>query len=153
MSIRAIASLSEFQTVIRQPKLTVVDFFAQWCGPCKAIAPQVQRMAEAKPNVNFIKVDVDQAGDVAAEYRIRAMPTFMFFKDGNKLHTFEGADVQQLSHFVSLYDTPVAPKIPSQQELEQMKPKDLLSLMQAHHISANGALEKSELIAEINKHR
>lgn len=153
MAVRAVTSLSEFQAIIRQPKLTVVDFFATWCGPCKAIAPHIHKLAESKPNVNFLKVDVDQAGDVAADYRIRAMPTFMFFKDGQKLQSFEGADFNQVLQLVQQYETVAPPKIPSNEELERMKPKELLSLMQAHHINSNGMLEKSELIAEIVKYR
>jgi thioredoxin 1 len=82
MSVAHIASLAEFKTVIAASRLTVVDFFAKWCGPCKQIAPHIEKLAKEKPNVSFVKVDVDEAQEVAAEYRIRAMPTFMLFKGG-----------------------------------------------------------------------
>ena len=60
----------------------MIDFHAQWCGPCKMIAPQVEAMDKEMADVCFLKVDVDEAEDVAAEYSITAMPTFIFLKNG-----------------------------------------------------------------------
>lgn len=62
----------------------VVDFFATWCGPCKQIAPHVGKLSETYPNVRFIQVDVDKVRSVAQEMQIRAMPTFVLFKDGQQ---------------------------------------------------------------------
>ena len=66
-------------------KLVVIDFFATWCGPCKMISPKIEAMAGEMSNVVFIKVDVDEAEDVAQEYNISAMPTFVFLKNGQKV--------------------------------------------------------------------
>ena len=66
-------------------KLVVIDFFATWCGPCKMIAPKIEQMAGSMANVVFLKVDVDEAEDVAQEYNISAMPTFIFLKNGAKV--------------------------------------------------------------------
>ncbi|OJJ54455.1 hypothetical protein ASPSYDRAFT_49580 [Aspergillus sydowii CBS 593.65] len=63
----------------------VVDFFATWCGPCKAIAPVVGKLSETYTNVRFIQVDVDKARSIAQEHEIRAMPTFVLYKDGKLL--------------------------------------------------------------------
>ncbi|KAI9037523.1 thioredoxin family protein [Aspergillus affinis] len=63
----------------------VVDFFATWCGPCKAVAPVVGKLSETYPNVRFIQVDVDKVRSVAQELQVRAMPTFVLFKDGQPL--------------------------------------------------------------------
>ena len=63
-------------------KLVVVDFFATWCGPCKAIAPFIADLEPQMENVVFLKVDVDEAEDAAVEYDISAMPTFKFIKNG-----------------------------------------------------------------------
>ncbi|PWY75384.1 thioredoxin-domain-containing protein [Aspergillus heteromorphus CBS 117.55] len=63
----------------------VVDFFATWCGPCKAVAPVVGKLSETYPNVRFIQVDVDKVRSVAQELQVRAMPTFVLYKDGSPL--------------------------------------------------------------------
>ncbi|KAL4871468.1 hypothetical protein BDV12DRAFT_28971 [Aspergillus spectabilis] len=63
----------------------VVDFFATWCGPCKAIAPVVGKLSETYTDVKFIQVDVDKARSIAQEHEIRAMPTFVLYKDGKRL--------------------------------------------------------------------
>ncbi|ODV91411.1 hypothetical protein CANCADRAFT_3115 [Tortispora caseinolytica NRRL Y-17796] len=90
--ISEITSADAFKSAIASDKLTVVDFFATWCGPCKAIAPVVDKMSEEFTDAVFIKVDVDQLGDIAAEYGVRAMPTFMLFKNGEKIETVVGAN-------------------------------------------------------------
>ncbi|KKZ62712.1 thioredoxin 1 [[Emmonsia] crescens] len=71
--------------------LIVIDCFATWCGPCKAIAPKLVEFSEAYPNVGFYKVDVDECPDIAQELGVRAMPTFIFFKDGQKVDEVLGA--------------------------------------------------------------
>ncbi|PLB37229.1 thioredoxin family protein [Aspergillus candidus] len=63
----------------------VVDFFATWCGPCKAVAPVVGKLSETYSDVRFIQVDVDKLKTVATELEVRAMPTFVLFKDGKAL--------------------------------------------------------------------
>ncbi|XP_029470932.1 thioredoxin H-type-like isoform X2 [Rhinatrema bivittatum] len=66
-------------------KLVVVDFSASWCGPCQTMAPHFEMMSEKhKESVVFLKVDVDDVPDVADEYDIAAMPTFVFIKNGVK---------------------------------------------------------------------
>jgi len=67
--------------------LIVVDFFAQWCAPCKMIAPKIEKMSKEDfpTGVKFFKVDVDENEDTAQEQEISAMPTFLFFRNGQKL--------------------------------------------------------------------
>jgi thioredoxin 2 len=61
----------------------VVDFWAEWCGPCKAMAPIYARIAaELEPEVRFLKVDVEAEKDIAARYNIRSIPTLMLFRKG-----------------------------------------------------------------------
>ena len=66
-------------------KLVVIDFFATWCGPCKMIAPRLEEWEAQMSNVKFLKVDVDEAEDVAAHYQISAMPTFILIKNKQKV--------------------------------------------------------------------
>merc|ERR1712243_312730 len=72
-------------------KLVVVDFFAVWCGPCKQIAPKLEAMDSEMADVVFLKVDVDECEELAMEHQISCMPTFIFFKGGQKVATFSGA--------------------------------------------------------------
>ena len=74
----------------------VVDFFAEWCGPCKAMAPALEACAkEMEGKVKIVKVDVDQNPGITQQYRIQAMPTLMIFKDGKVAATQVGALVQK----------------------------------------------------------
>ncbi|MCR9066797.1 MAG: thioredoxin [Cytophagales bacterium] len=72
----------------------VVDFFATWCGPCKRIAPDLETLSELEQTVIFMKVDVDELEDLAAKYDVSAMPTFLFFKNGEKVADIVGANFQ-----------------------------------------------------------
>ncbi|KAG5476937.1 hypothetical protein LSCM1_05270 [Leishmania martiniquensis] len=153
MAVRAVSTLAELQALVHQPKLTVVDFFATWCGPCKAVAPLIENLASRKQHVNFAKVDVDRTPDVIREYPVRAMPTFYFFKKGKVVATFEGADINSVTKLVGEHEVIPPPPIPLDNELEAMRSRDLLLLMRQHSIPATGLMEKAELIEAIRKYR
>lgn len=76
--------------------LVVLDCFATWCGPCKVIAPKVVDMAKEYKEARFYKIDVDEVAAVAQELGIRAMPTFMLFKKGEKVDEVVGANERAL---------------------------------------------------------
>ncbi|KAK6345895.1 Cytoplasmic thioredoxin isoenzyme 2 [Orbilia blumenaviensis] len=90
--VAEIKSQKEFQELIAGDKVTVVDFHATWCGPCKQIAPFVDKLSKEFENANFVKVDVDEVSDVAAECGVRAMPTFMIFRNEEKVAEVVGAN-------------------------------------------------------------
>ena len=74
---------SNFESeVLDASGLTVVDMYADWCGPCKMMAPLVEEMAEQHKEVKFCKLNVDTAPHIAAQYRVMSIPTFLFFKNG-----------------------------------------------------------------------
>ncbi|KAI8892758.1 thioredoxin-like protein [Globomyces pollinis-pini] len=100
MPLIQIQSMSEFQKYTGSSKLTVVDFYADWCGPCKAIAPRFEQMSNQYPNVQFLKVNVDNVSDVSASCQIRAMPTFQFYQNGKKLNEVVGADINKVESLV-----------------------------------------------------
>lgn len=99
-----ITGLQHFNTVIgNKSKLSIVDFYATWCGPCKAIAPVFDKLAETIPEVEFARVDVEKAEDVAQEYAVNAMPTFIMFQDGEKVEAIVGADMRKILKGIQKY--------------------------------------------------
>ena len=78
--------------VIKSAEPVVVDFFAEWCGPCKAMAPALDQVAqEMAGKVKVVKIDVDQNPEITQRFRIQAMPTLMLFKDGKVIGQIVGA--------------------------------------------------------------
>ncbi len=70
----------------------VIDCMATWCGPCKVIAPTIVKFSNEYKNARFYKLDVDEVPDVAQELGVRAMPTFLVFKNGQKVGEIVGAN-------------------------------------------------------------
>lgn len=85
-----IVNSNEFKSEIENG-VTVVDFFATWCGPCKMLAPVLEGLStEMNGKAKFIKVDVDQSSDLANEFQISSVPTTIIFKDGEKVEQLVG---------------------------------------------------------------
>lgn len=83
--------IAKFKNVINSSRPVLVDFYADWCGPCKqmpAILKQVKE--ELREHVRIIKVDVDKNPNIATKYQIRSIPTLMLFKDGEAKWTGMG---------------------------------------------------------------
>ncbi len=84
------------QEVLKSAQPVLVDFFAEWCGPCKAMAPALNELAaDLKGKVKIVKLDVDKNPGVTSKYQIRAMPTLMIFKGGKPAAQHVGAMVQK----------------------------------------------------------
>ncbi|KAF4088982.1 hypothetical protein AMELA_G00061490 [Ameiurus melas] len=95
-----IENLDGFNAALKNAggKLVVVDFTATWCGPCQQIGPVFEALSQKAEyqNVVFLKVDVDSAADVSSHCEIKCMPTFHFYKNGQKVDEFSGANRQTL---------------------------------------------------------
>jgi len=72
-------------------------FYADWCGPCKKIAPTFVELSEKYPDIVFLKVDVE-VGDLAEAFDVNALPTFLFLKNGNIITRIQGANVDALKN-------------------------------------------------------
>ncbi len=80
------------QEVLKSDKLVLIDFWAEWCGPCKQMAPVIDEVAqEVGDSVKVFKMNVDKSQETAAKYGIRSIPTLMIFKDGAPFSTKVGA--------------------------------------------------------------
>lgn len=99
-TVKELTELPGFFDFIKNENVSVVDFYATWCGPCKALEPIYNMFAERIPEVQFGRVDVDEAQDIATEYAISAMPTCLIFKDGENVGKIVGADPHKLLEMI-----------------------------------------------------
>ncbi len=83
---------SEFKSEVLEHKgVVLVDFFATWCGPCKALTPIVDKLSEEMSGkVKIVKVDIDENSALATEYRVMSVPTMKLFKNGEVVETMVG---------------------------------------------------------------
>ena len=98
--VKQISDKAAFNTEIAKPTLTVVDFFATWCGPCKMMAPHIDGFAKTYTDVTFLKVDVDEAEDLSQSQGVTAMPTFFLYKAGTKVGELVGANAAKLEELI-----------------------------------------------------
>ncbi|PVV01882.1 hypothetical protein BB560_003685 [Smittium megazygosporum] len=96
MPVTEIKTESEFNSAINSSGLVVVDFHAVWCGPCKMIAPVLEQISAALPEVTFVKVDVDVLSNLASTQGITAMPTIKLFKGGVEVDQIVGANIEAI---------------------------------------------------------
>ena len=84
--------MEKFNDVINSDQLTLVDFYATWCGPCKMMHPVLEQLkADLGDSIRIIKLDVDNSGDSAEAYLIQSVPTLMLFRRGEMLWRQSGA--------------------------------------------------------------
>ena len=77
--------------VLKSDKLTIVDFFATWCGPCQMLSPVLHEVAEEHPEVKIVKVNVDENEDLAIKFNVMSIPTLIVYKDGKSVNRVMGA--------------------------------------------------------------
>ena len=95
----------KFSEIIQSNKLVLVDFFATWCGPCKAVAPELEKLKSIqKDNLKIIKIDVDKNPGISAKFQVRGVPTLILFQSGNLVWRESGVlSADQLNQKIKPY--------------------------------------------------
>ena len=83
MPVTEVTSESQFNELLSNNKYLFVDFYAQWCAPCKRIAPVIETLSETYLSVTFLKVDIDTCKELAERFNVKSLPTFLCFTDNN----------------------------------------------------------------------
>ncbi|KAJ1349161.1 hypothetical protein KIN20_004625 [Parelaphostrongylus tenuis] len=121
MPVQLASNLADLQSRINSADLNhlfVVDFFADWCGPCRYIAPLFEQFSGRFTNATFLKVNVDHSPDISQHYGVRAMPTFVLIKKGQEIERIRGANPQALEQAINRHysSTPANPNAASDDE-------------------------------------
>ena len=78
------------EEVIKSEKIVLVDFYADWCGPCKMLSPIIDEVAEENDDIKVVKVNVDDSQDLAMKYQVMSIPTLVVIKNGSEINRLVG---------------------------------------------------------------
>ena len=90
MNVLKITNENFEKEVINSDKTTIIDFYADWCGPCKMMAPIIDKIAEENNDVKVGKLNVDEGQDIAMKYNVMSIPTIIVFENGMEFKRFVG---------------------------------------------------------------
>lgn len=94
--VKEIKSINEFNMLLNDNTYVFVDFYADWCRPCKEIAPHIDELAHSHPIVKCVKVNVENCPDISEEQEIQALPTFKLYHNGKLLKTIVGSKLNDI---------------------------------------------------------
>lgn len=80
----------DYQTLINQNTLVLIDFFAEWCGPCLKLMPIIKKVSEIKKNIYFCKINVDDYNFLLPKYKVVSLPTLIFYQNGKEIKRKNG---------------------------------------------------------------
>ncbi|EPI41606.1 thioredoxin [Gardnerella vaginalis] len=85
------ANTENFEKIASTNEIVVVDFWATWCGPCRAFGPIFEKVSEKYPDIPFVKIDIDESNEIAEAAQIKAVPTIMVIKRGEVIYRQAGS--------------------------------------------------------------
>ena len=102
MGILQINSNNFDEEVLKSEKTVLVDFYANWCGPCKMISPIIEQLAKENNNTKFVKINVDEVQDIAIKYEVMSIPTLVVIKNGKEVNRSVGlVDKSKIQSLIS----------------------------------------------------
>jgi thiol-disulfide isomerase/thioredoxin len=105
MSVVKIETVAQYEK-LKKLGLVIVDYYTNWCGPCKKFAPVFEKMAQENPNVTFLSVDAESLEHEDCE-NIASVPTFRVFFNGNMKREFSGIDKERLERYIKKYEVQI----------------------------------------------
>ena len=90
MEILKVTSENFEEEVLKSDKTVLIDFYADWCGPCKMLSPIIEAVANENEDIKVVKINVDNAQDLAIEYQVMSIPTIVVIKDGQEVNRTVG---------------------------------------------------------------
>ena len=102
MPVHSINSLEQFQSTLKTNQWVIVDFYADWCGPCKRFAPTFETLSSEISNVHFCKVNSDNLDNVCSQFNISALPTFVLIHNGKEVGRESGANETNVRRLLNL---------------------------------------------------
>lgn len=111
-----------FRTLLNGYTYLVADFYATWCPPCKAIAPVYEQLSNANTvpgKIAFVKINIDEVRELAAQYKISSVPTLLIFKNGKQIEEIKGANVPALKRSVEKIAADVKTAAPQSKPVPQ----------------------------------
>ncbi|EPX74402.1 thioredoxin Trx2 [Schizosaccharomyces octosporus yFS286] len=103
--VQHVKSLEDYAQRVNADKVTVVDFYADWCGPCKFLSPLLEKLSNSHSKSSFIAVDADKYTELAQKNEVYALPTVVLFKKGQELDRIVGADIRAINGLLAKYET------------------------------------------------
>ncbi|KAM3126571.1 thioredoxin [Candidozyma auris] len=153
-TIQFIKTQNDFDQCLQKNKYLVAQFTASWCGPCQAIKPMVDDLynSERYQRLEIVRVDLDANREVASEYNITSVPTFIFFENGKETSRVKGASPKMIESFDQLNSKAVADptasaRSSSSSESSANTPKELASLIPKGYSILNDVIHFAELVS------
>lgn len=100
---RYLTTVDEAETALKADKFVIIDFYADWCAPCKMIAPTFEKLAIENPGAKYYKIDGDKSPELFEKFEVYKIPTIQFFKNSEKTYLIEGANPKLLMDKVPLF--------------------------------------------------